>query len=114
MYDWEESKGLGAVVSYNINFYSATNTTPYEVVYGQPPPLYIPYMSEDSRVKLVDRTLTAREKTIDMLKFNISKAQNRMKDKLRTEREFLLKKCSTLNVSMGVLPECDAQGLLNH
>nr|GFC57383.1 reverse transcriptase [Tanacetum cinerariifolium] len=67
-----------------------TNTTPYEVVYGQPPPLHIPYMSEDSRVKLMDRTLTAREKTIDMLKFNISKAQNRMKDKLRTEREFLV------------------------
>ncbi|GKC60899.1 putative mitochondrial protein [Tanacetum coccineum] len=59
------------------------------VVYGQPP-LHIPYMSKDSRV---DKTLTAREKTIDMLKFNLSKAQNRMKvqaDKHRTEREFVV------------------------
>ncbi|GKC75340.1 putative mitochondrial protein, partial [Tanacetum coccineum] len=44
-------------------------------------------------VELVDRTLTAREKAIDMLKFNLTKAQNRMKvqaDKHRFEREFLV------------------------
>nr|GEV56060.1 retrovirus-related Pol polyprotein from transposon TNT 1-94 [Tanacetum cinerariifolium] len=56
-----------------------------------PSPLYIPYMSKDSKVELVDMTLTAREKTIDLLKFNLAKAQNMMKvqaDKQRTEREF--------------------------
>ncbi|GJV75382.1 retrotransposon-related protein [Tanacetum coccineum] len=162
---------------YNTNFHSATHTTPYEIVYGQPPPLYIPYMSKDSRVDLVDKTLVAKEKAIDMLKFNLDKAQNRMKvqaDKHRSEREFSvgdwvylklqpyrqltikkgkqhklsakfygpflvigkvgqvayrlqlppnakvhsvfhvsqLKKCLTPNVSIGVFPECDAQGLL--
>ncbi|GKE22302.1 retrotransposon-related protein [Tanacetum coccineum] len=162
---------------YNTNFHSAAHTTPYEIVYGQPPPLYIPYMSKDSRVDLVDKTLVAKEKAINMLKFNLDKAQNRMKvqaDKHRSEREFLvgdwvylklqpyrrltirkgkqhklsakfygpslvigkvgqvayrlqlppnakvhsvfhvsqLKKCLTPNVSIGVFPECDAQGLL--
>ncbi|GJW07538.1 reverse transcriptase [Tanacetum coccineum] len=174
--DWVQWLPL-AEYWYNTNFHSATNTTPYEIVYGQPPPFYIPYMSKDSKVELVDRTLTAREKTIDMLKFNLAKAQNIIKvqaDKHRTEREFLvgdwvylklqpyrqltvkkgkehklsvkfygsflvlakigqvayklqlppnakvhpvfhvyqLKKCPTLDVSMGVFPECDAQGLL--
>nr|GEX35812.1 hypothetical protein [Tanacetum cinerariifolium] len=53
---------------------NATNTTPFEVVYGYPPPLHIPYMSKDSKVELMDRTLTAREKTIDLLKINLEKA----------------------------------------
>ncbi|GJR97540.1 putative mitochondrial protein [Tanacetum coccineum] len=69
----------------------ATNNTPFKVVYSQPPPLHIPYMSKDSKVELVDMTLTVMEKTIDMLKFNLAKAQNRMKvqaDKHRTEIEF--------------------------
>ncbi|GJX35349.1 hypothetical protein Tco_0246906 [Tanacetum coccineum] len=72
---------------------SATNTTPFEMVYGQPPSLYIPYMAKDSRVELSDRTLTARDKAIDMLNFNLTKAQNRMKvqaDKHRSQREFLV------------------------
>nr|GEY99522.1 retrotransposable element Tf2 [Tanacetum cinerariifolium] len=76
---------------YNTSYHSATNTTPFEVVYGQPPPLHIPYISRDSKVELVDRTLKARERTVDMLKFSLSKAQNEMKvqaDKHRTEREF--------------------------
>nr|GEV08418.1 hypothetical protein [Tanacetum cinerariifolium] len=110
--DWVQWLPL-AEYWYNINFHSATNTTSYEVVYGQTHPLHIPYMSKDSKVEMVDRTLTAREKNIDMLKFNLSKAQNRMKvqaDKHRTKREFM--KYLTPNVSMGVFPECDAQGLL--
>ncbi|GJV18816.1 hypothetical protein Tco_1367836 [Tanacetum coccineum] len=69
---------------------SATNTTPFEMIYVQPPPLHIPYMSKDSRVELVDMTLTAREKAIDMLKFNLIKAQNRMKLIVRKGRQHKL------------------------
>ena len=76
---------------YNTNFHSSTNTTPFEVVYGQPPPLHIPYVAKDSPVEAVDRTLQAREDTIKLLKFNLKKAQDRMKsqtDRKRSEREF--------------------------
>nr|GEV02422.1 gypsy/Ty3 retroelement polyprotein [Tanacetum cinerariifolium] len=45
---------------YNANFHSSINNTPYEVVYGQPPPLHIPYVAKDSNVEAMDRTLQAR------------------------------------------------------
>ncbi|GKF84523.1 hypothetical protein Tco_0249421, partial [Tanacetum coccineum] len=73
------------------NFHSSINTTLYEVVYSQPPSLHIPYVVRDSNVAAVDRTLKAREKTIQLLKFNLKKAQDRMKsqaDKHMPEREF--------------------------
>lgn len=31
---------------YNINFQSSIHTTPYEVVYGQVPPIHLPYLPE--------------------------------------------------------------------
>lgn len=76
---------------YNTNHHSAINTTPFEVVYGQKPPLHVPYIGGDSRVEVVDRTLTVREATIDKLKFHLKRAQDRMKshaDKGRTDRAY--------------------------
>ncbi|GJS18308.1 putative mitochondrial protein [Tanacetum coccineum] len=66
-------------------------TTPYEVLYGQTPPIHIPYVSGESRVDTVDRTLTAREEVIKALTFHLKRSQERMKtqaDKHRSEREF--------------------------
>ena len=42
---------------YNTNYHSSINITPYEAVYGQPPPLHIPYVPGESAVESVDRTL---------------------------------------------------------
>ncbi|GJY44389.1 reverse transcriptase [Tanacetum coccineum] len=75
---------------YNTNFHSAINTTPYETVYCQTPPIHIPYVPGDSRVESVDRTLQSREEAINMLNFYMKRAQDRMKsqaDKHRTDRE---------------------------
>ena len=55
---------------YNTNWHSATKVTPFEVVYGQPPPIHLPY--------ILDRTLQAREKTIEMLQFHFKRSQDRM------------------------------------
>ncbi|GJY82632.1 retrovirus-related pol polyprotein from transposon 17.6 [Tanacetum coccineum] len=49
---------------YNTNHHSVINTTPFEVIYGQPPPVHVPYVGGESRVEAVDRTLTAREATM--------------------------------------------------
>lgn len=76
---------------YNTTYHSAINTTPYEVVYGQPPPLHLPYLPHDSSIDAIDRSFSAREAMLRQLKDNLHKAVNRMKqqaDKGRTDREF--------------------------
>ncbi|MCI25548.1 ROOT HAIR defective 3 GTP-binding family protein, partial [Trifolium medium] len=52
---------------YNTNFHSSIQTTPFEVVYGQPPPLHLPYLPGESSSLQVDRTLSARETAIQLL-----------------------------------------------
>ncbi|PNX92266.1 retrotransposon-related protein [Trifolium pratense] len=76
---------------YNSNFHSAIQTTPYEVVYGQPPPIHLPYLPGASSSVTVDGSLLAREEAIKLLKFHLLRAQNRMiqqADKHRSDRKF--------------------------
>ena len=76
---------------YNTSHHSAINTTPYTVVYGQPPPIHLSYLAGDSKVEAVDRSLQVREAAIKMVKFYLNRAQNRMKqqaDKRRSDRSF--------------------------
>lgn len=76
---------------YNSNFYTSTLTTPFEAVYGQAPPIHVPYIGGLSKVNVVDRTLASREQAIQLLKFHLAKAQNIMKqqsDKGISERVF--------------------------
>ena len=74
---------------YNTSYHTAIQTTPYEAMYGQPPPLHLPYLLGDSKVEAVDRSLQAREAAINLLKFHLQRAQHRMKmqaDKGRSDR----------------------------
>ena len=64
---------------YNTTFHSAIQTTPYEVVYGQPPPIHLPYLPGESKVQLVDRSLAKIEEMLKVLKFHLQRTQNRMK-----------------------------------
>ena len=76
---------------YNTNFHSAIQKTPYEIVYGQLPPIHRPYLTGLSPVDTVDRSLAAREQQLQLLKAHLHKAQNRMKqlaDKHRSDRQF--------------------------
>ncbi|GJW51736.1 retrotransposon-related protein [Tanacetum coccineum] len=76
---------------YNTNCHSSTKTTPYEIMYGQPPPVHLPYVPGDSMVEAVDRSLQAREQVIQMLQFHLKRAQDRMvnmANKNRTDRVF--------------------------
>lgn len=76
---------------YNTTFHSAIQATPYEVVYGQPPPLHLPYCPQSTVVDAVDRSFVAREEMINKLQGNLARAQARMKtlaDKHRSDREF--------------------------
>ena len=76
---------------YNTTYHSVIQTTPYEAIYGQPPPLHLPYLVGESTVITVDRSLHAKEAALKMLKYYLSRAQNHMKqyaDKGRSNREF--------------------------
>ncbi|GJS76205.1 retrotransposon-related protein [Tanacetum coccineum] len=76
---------------YNTNFHTSINTTPFEVVYGQKPPVHLPYLAGESSVEVVDRSMLAREQVLSMLKFHLKRAQDRMvslANKNRTDRSF--------------------------
>lgn len=65
--------------------------TPYQALYGQPPPNLLSYTTGSTHNQAVDRLLSNQEQVIQTLKENLQQAQNRMKiyaDKRRTEREF--------------------------
>lgn len=64
---------------YNTTFHTATKSSPFEIIYGQPPPLHLPYLPGESSSPVVDRSLQKREELIAMLKFHLMRAQNRMK-----------------------------------
>ncbi|KAK9672899.1 hypothetical protein RND81_12G133200 [Saponaria officinalis] len=76
---------------YNTSYHQSLKCSPYEVLYGQPPPIHLPYLPGESKVEAVDRTLLAREEALKGIRLNLARAQNRMKqlaDKDRSEREF--------------------------
>nr|GEW94209.1 putative mitochondrial protein [Tanacetum cinerariifolium] len=76
---------------YNTSFHTATKFTPYEIVYGQKPPLHLPYLPGESKKESIDRSLCAREQTIQLMKHNLVQAQQRMKqttDKHRSDKTF--------------------------
>lgn len=64
---------------------------PFEVVYGQPPPLHLPYLPLESNIEAINRSFSAREEMLRRLKCNLQKAVSRIKhqdDKGRSERDF--------------------------
>ncbi|KAD2805602.1 hypothetical protein E3N88_38979 [Mikania micrantha] len=76
---------------YNTTFHSSLGMTPFEALYGFPPPLHIPYLPKDSGDKEVDEVMKDREAATAVLKQSLLQAQNRMKqqaDKRRTDREY--------------------------
>ena len=88
--DWSKWLSL-AEWWYNTSFHSATELTPYEVVYNQPPPVHLPYMPGETKVIGVDRTSQRRATMIQVLRFHLLWAQHRMKvmaDRHRSDRVF--------------------------
>ena len=78
---------------YNTSFRSAIQTTPFEALYGYPPPMHIPYFRGDSSVHDVNESLLAQGAMMDVLKHHLGRAQKRMKqqhDRHRSDRQFAL------------------------
>ncbi|KAJ0837840.1 putative nucleotidyltransferase, Ribonuclease H [Helianthus annuus] len=65
--------------------------SPFEALYGFPPPTHIPYIPYDTTVEAVEFVYRDREAMINLLKETLSQTRNRMKqyaDANRSERTF--------------------------
>lgn len=89
--DWAKWLPL-AEYWYNTNYHTAIKKTPYEIVYNQIPPVHMPYLKNSYLVEAIDRSLQQKEHMIQLLKEQIHRAQNRMKqqaEKHRADRQFV-------------------------
>uniref|UniRef100_A0A2N9EG81 Integrase catalytic domain-containing protein n=1 Tax=Fagus sylvatica TaxID=28930 RepID=A0A2N9EG81_FAGSY len=64
---------------YNTSYQTSTRLTPFEVVYGRPPPSVHRYEYGSTDVAQVDNFLRERDNILQLLKENLVVAQNRMK-----------------------------------
>ena len=65
--------------------------TPFQALYGYPPPMLLSYVPGTSANQTVDQTLQSKDQILKVLKENLEEARNRMKlhaDKHRSERTF--------------------------
>ena len=77
---------------FNTNFHSSTKVTPFEALYGFPPPRLLDYIPSTTSVEVVDDHLQKRQQIMSLLKQNLLLAQERMKvqvDRHRVERSFV-------------------------
>jgi hypothetical protein len=76
---------------FNTSFHTSTAKTPFEVVYGRPPPVLTRWVQGETRVEAVQRELLDRDEALRQLREQLLRAQSRMKeqaDKRRVDRNF--------------------------
>lgn len=76
---------------YNTSYHCSIKTTPFQALYGYPPPQLPLGCPPKSQIEAVNQVMKDRHDAIQQLKNNLAKARDRMKkyaDTNRTEREF--------------------------
>ncbi|MCI12394.1 retrotransposon protein, partial [Trifolium medium] len=76
---------------YNTAIHTSTGVSPYQVVFGKPPPSLPAYILGSTHVEALDTALASREEILQQLKRKLLKAQETMKyfaDKHRSPHQF--------------------------
>ncbi|RVW24823.1 Transposon Tf2-12 polyprotein [Vitis vinifera] len=76
---------------YNTTYHASTGMSPFQALYGRPPPMIPHYQLGSSPVNEVDQNLASRDDLFHQLKLNLHQASNRMKqiaDSKRRDIEF--------------------------
>lgn len=76
---------------YNTSIHSGSDLSPFQVIFGKPPPSIPSYVAGSSSVDACDTVLVSRDEILSLLRKNLAKAQARMKenaDKNRREVTF--------------------------
>ena len=63
---------------YNTSAHLSAGTTPFEVVYGRPPPTIHDFLPGEIRAQAVVDTLRSRNNALELLRHHLQRAQNRM------------------------------------
>lgn len=64
---------------YNTSYHTIAGLTPYQIVYGKPPPTILDYVAGSSTVDASDALLLSRAEILELLTKNLTMAQLRMK-----------------------------------
>lgn len=71
--------GSLAEFCFNTTFHTSFKLTPFQALYGIPPPIHLPYFPKNSPMEAVDLLLRDREAAIQLLKHSLKKTQQRIK-----------------------------------
>ncbi|KAJ0561741.1 putative nucleotidyltransferase, Ribonuclease H [Helianthus annuus] len=78
-----------AEYSYNTGFHTSTGTTPFSVVYGRDPPSLLPYVVGETKNADLEEQLVDRDAMLRLLRSNLQKAQDRMRNQANLKRREL-------------------------
>jgi hypothetical protein len=71
---------------YNTSFHTATKMTPFMALYGYHPPSITSSLKEKSKVQVVEDHIEHQQQVLQILKDNLTMAQNRMKQQANQHR----------------------------
>lgn len=71
---------------YNTSYHSAIEMTPFQALYGRPPPSFPHYTLGSSQVASIVATLVEHERVIALLKDTLIKTSQRMTDQANEHR----------------------------